>query len=123
MKEVIFKHLNRIESKKKDIFLREVFEKNGTVAKTERRCFYFIKDVTQLDEGKGLENWINSKGDGEPIAKRHFCILRGHSDRLGEDKLICKIAGTFYAVVDKKIYTIAFLHSFKASFMKHSPAK
>src|SRR3989338_5061023 len=113
MKEIIFKHQNRIDSNKKDIFLKEVFEKDGTVAKTERRCFYFIKEITQLGEGKYLENWINSQHNDEPKLKRHFHILKEHNDKLAEDKLICKIAGTFYAVVAKKLYTIAFLHSFK----------
>jgi hypothetical protein len=36
------------------------------------------------------------------------------------DKLICKIAGNFYAVANDKIYTIAFLHSFKVTFTKCS---
>ncbi len=88
------------------------------MAHTERRCFYFIKNVESFDEGKDLQEWINAQSNGEPINKRHFHILKEHSDELGKDKLICKIAGTFYAVVGQKIYTIAFLHSFKVSFAK-----
>ena len=123
MREVTFKNLTQLKSRKKDIFLKEVVEKDGVIAKTERRCFYFIKDITHLDEGKDLEKWVDSQNNTEPISKRHFHILKEHSDGLGEDKLICKIAGTFYAVVDKNIYTIAFLHSFKVTFVKASCAK
>jgi hypothetical protein len=44
--------------------------------------------------------------------------MKEHSDSHGTDKFICKILGTFYAVVDRDVYTIAFLHSFKVSFAK-----
>jgi len=123
MREVIFKHLNQTNSRKKDIFLKETFEKDGVVSKTERRCFYFIKDVVRVEDGKDLQKWIDAQNDIEPVNKRHFYIMKEHNDGLGKDKIICKIAGTFYAIVEKSIYTIAFLHSFKVSFAKDAYAK
>lgn len=117
MREVIFKHLTSAESRKKDIVLKEAFEKNGVLAKTERRCFYFIKDVVPLDTG-GVKNLDGLAGNVNEAKKRCFHILKEHNDRYGEDKIICKILGTFYAVVGGMVYTIAFLHSFKAVFMK-----
>ena len=123
MREVVFKNLTSVQSRKKDTLLREVFERDGVVARTERRSFYFIKDVMHLASDEELQRWVTSQEkEAEPV-KRHFHILKEHNDGLGEDKLICKITGTFYAVVDKKLYTIAFLHSFKVSFMKSSCAK
>lgn len=123
MREVIFKDLTSLASRKKDIFLKEVFEKDGLVAKTERRCFYFIKEISPLDDDKGLQKWVETQNVAGSSNKRHFHIMKEHSDALGEDKLICKIAGTFYAVVDKKVYTIGFLHSFKVCFVKESLAR
>lgn len=120
MREVLFKHLSSVESRKKDILLKEVFEKDGVIARTERRCFYFIKDVANLKKGDDLQNWLDSHEDNgrKPTGTRHFHIRKEHNDWQNQDKLFCKIAGVFYAVVDKKIYTIAFLHSFKVSFVK-----
>lgn len=123
MRNVIFKHLTSPEAKKKDVLLKEVFEKDGVVARTERRCFYFIKDITHLDESSDLQKWLDSKSNGEPCNSRHFLVMKGHNDRLGEDKIVCKVAGTFYAIVDKCVFTIAFLYSFKVSFLKASLAK
>jgi hypothetical protein len=100
--------------------MKEMFEKNGMVANTERRCFYFIKSKQKIKEGGGLEKWVETQSNVEPVPKRHFWILKEHNDGLGKDRLICKIAGTFYAVVDNNVYTIAFLHSFKVSFAKSS---
>lgn len=118
MREVLFKNLTSVNSRKKDIILKEVFEKDGVVAKTERRCFYFIKDITHLDENGGMQKWLDSKSNMGLLNKRNFHILKEHKDAISEDKIICKIIGTFYAVIDKDVYTIAFMHSFKICFVK-----
>ena len=123
MREVLYKSLTSLNSRKKDISLREVFEKDGVTAKTERRCFYFIKDVSHLDDQQDLQKWLNLQNQTGLVNKRHFYIMKEHKDDLGEDKLVCKIAGTFYAVVDQSVYTIAFLHSFKVRFMKSTMSR
>lgn len=119
MRQILFKNLTSLNSRKKDIFLKEVFERNGLIAKTERRCFYFIKDITRLAGTEDLQKWLDSQSDKELCRnKRHFFIYKEHSDGKGVDKLICKIAGNFYAVVGSSVYHIAFLHYFKVRFMK-----
>lgn len=123
MREVLFKNLTSIQSRKKDILLKEVFERDGVVARTERRSFYFIKDVNNLHSDEELERWANSQEDRKEPIKRRLHIMKEHNDALGIDKFICKIFGIFYAVVGKDIYTIAFLHSFKINFAKNSLIK
>ena len=118
MREVVFKNLWSAQAHKKDILLKEVFERDGVVARTERRSFYFIKEVKHLTTDEELNKWVNIQDSKVSPAKRHFHIMKEHSDSYGTDKFICKILGTFYAVVDRDIYTIAFLHSFKVSFIK-----
>lgn len=123
MREITFKNLTSISSRKKDIFLKEMFEKNGVTANTERRCFYFIKDIRHLPSGVKLKDWIESQDKDEEQKKRHFHILREHNDSLGEDKVICKMGGTFCMIINERVYTIGFLHSFKAAFVKNTAAK
>lgn len=118
MREVLFKNLWSVEAHKKDILLKEIFERDGVVARTERRSFYYIKNVTHLKSDEELNKWVNLQDNRDEPIKRHFHIMKEHNDIEGRDKFICKILGTFYAVVDKDIYTIAFLHSFKVSFIK-----
>lgn len=118
MREMLFKELKSANSRKKDTVLREVFEKDGLIAKTERRCFYFVKEVKELMGEEDLQSWLDSQGDSSPSKKRHFHIMKEHKDGSGEDKIVCKIIGTFYAIVGKRVYTVAFLHSFKVSFLK-----
>jgi hypothetical protein len=118
MREVVFKNMVSSNSRVKNIFLKEMFERDGVVARTERRCFYYIKEVTPIREVHDLEKWVDHKNSVEPMGKRQFHIVKAHSDVSAEDKLICKIMGTFYAIVNNKVYTIAFLHSFKVRFTK-----
>ena len=119
MREVVFKNLTLPHSGKKDVLLKEVFQRDGVIAKTERRSLYFIKDISHLQSDEELQTWVSSQNNRDEPVKRHFHILKEHSDALGTDKFICKILGLFYAVVDRDIYTIAFLHSFKINFAKN----
>ncbi len=120
MREVVYKNLTSARSGKKDVLLKEVFERDGVTAKTERRSFYFIKEVVHLNSDEELQVWVGSQNNRSEPTKRHFHIMKEHSDALGTDKFICKILGLFYAVLERDIYTIAFLHSFKINFARGS---
>jgi len=123
MREVLFKNLTSLTSRKKDIILKEVFEKDGVLAKTERRCFYFIRRVDRLSDENTLDKWMASQGGvGSPNTRR-FHILKEHSDSMNEDKVICRIDGEFFAVVNMNVYTIGFLHYFKVRFERNAMAK
>jgi len=118
MREVLFKHLTSLGARKKDISLMEIFQKDGVVARTERRYLYFIREISHVyDEGE-VQHWMEEQSKLAPPKRRHFHILKEHNDDLGEERLVCKVAGTFYVVIGRDIYTIAFLHSFKVSLMK-----
>ncbi|MDD3905973.1 MAG: hypothetical protein PHS46_05525 [Candidatus Omnitrophica bacterium] len=123
MREVLFKNLTSVNSRKKDIFLREVFERDGLRAKTERRCFYFIKDVKHLASDEETQKWLTAQGGLQSVNRRQFHIMKEHNDANLEDKIICKILGTFYAVLNRSVYTIGFMHSFKVRFEKPAVAK
>ena len=123
MREVVYRNLTSSRSGKKDVLLKEVFERDGVTAKTERRSFYFIKEVVHLNSDEELQAWVGSQNNRSEPVKRHFHIMKEHSDALGMDKFVCKILGLFYAVVDRDIYTIAFLHSFKINFARGSLIK
>ena len=123
MREVVYKNLTSAHSGKKDVLLKEVFERDGVTAKTERRSFYFIKEAIHLNSDEELQTWVGSQNNRSEPVKRRFHIMKDHSDALGTDKFVCKILGLFYAVLDRDIYTIAFLHSFKINFARGSLIK
>ena len=123
MRNIMFKDYTSISSRKKDVLLREVFERNGVIAKSERRCFYYIKNTTPVNNGEDIEKWLEGQEEPGCGKRRHFHIMKEHNDGSNEDRLSCKIAGTFYAVVNKTVYTIGFMHYFKVRFAKVILAK
>ena len=123
MREVVYRNLTSARSGKKDVLLKEVFERDGVTAKTERRSFYFIKEAIHLNSDEELQTWVGSQNNRSEPVKRHFHIMKEHSDALGTDKFVCKILGLFYAVLERDIYTVAFLHSFKINFARGSLIK
>lgn len=116
MRDLIFKTLTSIASKKQDLCVQETMERDGVLAKTEKRCRYFIMDRVHVDDINDIEKLAEVKFAKVPYKKRHYHVLKIHDSRHGEDRLLCKIAGMFYAVYGNDIYCIAFIHSFKIIF-------
>lgn len=116
MREIVLKTLTSIASKKRDLFVQETFEKDGVLAKTERRCMHFIIGKIHLEDPSDIEKLADLKFAKLPHKKRHYYVLKTHDTQHGEDKLICKAAGTFYAVCGNDVYCVAFIHSFKITF-------
>ena len=116
MREILFKALTSPENQKRDFRVQETFTKDGVLARTERRCFYFVLGKVHIDDCNDIEKLSEIKFKEIPQKKRHYYILKIHDSEHGEDRLICKVAGSFYAVCGNNVYCIAFLHSFKITF-------
>lgn len=116
MRDIVFKALTSATSKKRDLSIEETIERDGILARTERRCRYFIINKVHIDNIKDIEKLAQAKFANVPYKKRHYYVLKSHDSQHGEDKLLCKIAGMFYAIYGKDIYCIAYVHSFKIVF-------
>ncbi|NQU73284.1 MAG: hypothetical protein HQ547_01055 [Candidatus Omnitrophica bacterium] len=116
MRELLFKALTSQQSNKRDFCVQEVVERNGVRAKTERRSLYFVTGKVPIEDCNDIEQVAKLKLSNLPCKKRHSYALRVHNIQRGEDKLMCKTMGSFYAVCENDIYRIAFMHSFKVTF-------
>ncbi len=115
MRELLFKNSTMWSQKKRDIFVQETVEKDGVLAKTTRRCLYYIKDIKHIKNPKNMKKLTEIKLNDDNT-KRHFHVLKERDSDSGVDKLMCKVAGTFYAMIDEYLYSIVFIHTFKISF-------
>lgn len=115
MRELFFKNMTHWDHNKKDIVVEETIEKDGILAKTTRRCLYFVKERTPVEDPTDLKNIAEMKTKNDKI-NRHFHVLKECNSNKGFDKLMCKVAGTFYAMVNNYLYCIVFIHTFKITF-------
>lgn len=115
MRELLFKNMTSWDHNKRDVFVEEIIEKDGILAKTTRRCLYFVKEKTRIKNPMDLKSIAEIKTANDKI-KRHFHVLKERDSNSGLDKLMCKVAGTFYAMINEYLYCIVFVHTFKISF-------
>jgi len=113
MRELIFKNLHTPSSKKRDISVEEVTIRNGLASTTQKRSLYFVRGVHHVKSKNQMDGWLEKKKIDQSLNKKFFHILRKSSSKSKEDKLICKMRGSFYAVLGMDVYDIVFVHSIK----------
>lgn len=118
MRELIFKNLVAPSSRKRDISIEEVVERDGLVSCTKKRSMYFVRSVHHLKSRSALHTWMERKKKSGALDKKFFHILRQYSARDKVDKLICKMRGTFYIVSNQDVYNIVFVHAVRISVSK-----
>lgn len=115
MRQLLFRNMTSGDRKKRDISVRESVAKNGILATSERRCLYFIKEKINISNTTDFVKLARIKKESRK-GNRRFHVLKIHDSKTGTDKLICKLKGTFYAVIGRVVYCIVFIHSFKIKF-------
>jgi hypothetical protein len=113
MREILYKNLTGEDNKKRDLFIREVVIQDGAEITIERRCTYYIRGKVYVKDPTDLSQLRLLKRKDDAWKKKHFHIWRKHDSGTGEDRLICKVAGTFYAIVKHYVFCVAFVHTFK----------
>jgi hypothetical protein len=118
MRELIFKNLTAPTSKKRDISVEEVVNRDGLVYSTKKRSIYFVRDSHRIRSKGELKAWIDKRKKDCELNKKFFHILRDYSDKKKEDKLMCKMRGSFYVVAGESVYNIVFVHAIKIAHRK-----
>lgn len=112
MRELIFKNLMQPKANKRDVSIEEVVEKDGLFSSTQKRSMYFVRGVRHMESKEEMQEWMHDERK-HPDGKKFFHVLRKYSAQNKEDRLICKIRGSFYVVSDFDIYNIVFVHAIK----------
>jgi len=116
MRELVFKALTAGSSNKRDLCIQETVEKDGVIANTQRRCQYFVLARVHMEEGENMDTMVSCRFNDIPHKKKHYYVLKTHDAATGKDKLLCKVAGVFYALSGSEVYCIAFVHTLKILF-------
>lgn len=118
MRELIFKNLTIPTSRKRDVSVEEIAERNGLVSSTTKRSMYFIRGSRRIKSSDELKHWVDRRRKDAGLNKKFFHILREYSDHDKEDKLTCKMRGSFYVISGESVYNIVFVHAIKIKIRK-----
>jgi len=123
MRELVFKNMVTPTAHKRDISVEEVIEKNGLVSSTQKRSIYFVRGAHRISSQLDLKDWVEKRKKDETLNRKFFHILRKYSTETKEDKLICKMRGSFYVVSGQSAYNIIFVHVIKIRLHKAAAEK
>jgi len=116
MRELLFKNLTSQDKKRKDLYIKEEFEKNGVKTTTQRHSLYIIKSRCKFNDPNEV---LKLQKDASPKCKnRHIFIYKMRDTKENKDAFICDVVGNVYAVIKNELYSIAFKHSFEIDFLK-----
>ncbi|MCQ9206412.1 MAG: hypothetical protein NG740_00800 [Omnitrophica bacterium] len=118
MREIIFKNLNTPRANKRDISMEEIVERDGVVSSTKKRSMYFVREVHHMKTHDALQKWVANRQKSPGLGKKFFHILHKYSTKDHEDKLVCKMRGSFCIISDKDVYDIVFVHAIKICIHK-----
>ena len=118
MREVVFRNLTSAAARKRDISVEEIVERDGLVSATLKRSIYFVRGVHQVKSEEELKRWVEERKENSVINKKFFHILRKCSTKDNEDKLICKMRGSFYIIAGNSVFNIVFVHAIRIKLSK-----
>jgi len=117
MREIVFKSITSPLSKKRDLCVQEIVEREGLRIMTEKRCLYFVIGKVHVDAPCDHTRLAHADDHTLPHKKSHLYMLKIRDTVHGVDRLLYKAAGSFYATYGNEIYCLAYVVSLKITFL------
>ena len=116
MRELLFKNLTSQDKKRKDLYVKEEFEKDGVRTITQRHSLYIIKSRCKFNDSNEV---LKFQKEASPKCRnRHIFIYKIRDTKESKDTFVCDVVGNVYATIKNELYSIAFKHSFEINFLK-----
>ena len=101
MRELLLKNFVSKDKRRSELFLCEHYERNGTIQEIEKKTVYRLKDILEFTDIFDLELFLERRK--EKITERQKFVIRYQSKRTGTEKLLYKVVGDQYIVLNDKV--------------------
>ena len=98
MRDLLFKNLTSREKKRKILSSSEIVDKEGIRSVIRRHFVCLVKEVKEKPAGKPLP---------------YLYVLKQRNTKAQKERFFCRIKGSMYAINNKKLYLLLFMHSLK----------
>ena len=121
MREITIRSMTSHDMKRRNLWMTEVINDNGLVAKAEKKYAYYIAEKKEPMEQNELKNWLDEQSTVHKNKNRHVCIKREFNKETGLGYTNYRTTGSFYIVNDCRIYVVVFLHCVKFHILSAGP--
>jgi len=98
MRDLLFKNLTSLPKKRRIIASSEVVHKQGTRSIIHRHFVCILKEVKSNEMNR---------------PRPYLYVLKEHNKKEQKEKFFCRIKGSVYALINKKLFLVLFMHSLK----------
>ncbi len=111
MKKLVYKDVRGSNPKKREVSVEEINDKSESRVSKKWICKYFVKDKFESKDTNRLKNWVKT-GKKSVRANNHH-ILREVNTKTGENKIVCKVLGEFFAITGYTAYKIVYVNEIR----------
>jgi hypothetical protein len=111
MKKIVHRDILGHNPRKREVSVEEIVYRTEARINKKRICKYYIKSKFSSSDVTKLRGWINQqKRNG---IKKDCHVLRRIDTNTGENKVVCKVVGEFFAVWGQTAYRVFYVNELK----------
>ncbi len=115
MKEVVYRDIQGYNPRKREVSIEEISDHSESRIAKKWISKYFIREFYTSDNTKDLERWIEKKT--KQIGSKNCHILRRMDTKTGENKVICKVMGDFFAIHGMTAFRIVYINEVRIEIL------
>ena len=107
MREILVRNLTSDDSLKRDCLVTERMDQGDYATEVVRRCTYRIESQTVLPAMQDSIRWAQNL---DPQPARQVFVTKRLDPLTGEERVVYKVLGHFYVVMDCTVFCIGYRH-------------
>ena len=124
MREILISTTTSDNHKRKKLCIVEIINKDGFVARAEKKYAYYVSEQNSIQDPEELKSWVEIQAKTGQKKDRHVSIHKTFDRSTGVGQMVYRVIGSFYVVQNLHIFAVVFMHSIKFDMlMNHLPHK
>jgi hypothetical protein len=107
MRNILIRNLTSEDQLKRDCLVTERLNQGSFTTRIDRRCTYRIESQTVLPSTEDTIRWAQNL---DPQPARQVFVTKLLDPDTGEERVIYKVLGHLYVVMDRIVFCIGFRH-------------
>ena len=107
MRDIVIRNLTSGDWCNRDCLVTEVMRQGDCIATVMRRCTYHVEErITVLSTDDSIR-WAQAL---DPHPPRQVHITKDLDPQTGHERVVYKVRGSFYVVLDREVFCIGYRH-------------